>query len=385
MKLEDRLPEALARIADTTLIDRPGSFDPEAFTLADSTERATPLWRPLIGVAAVAVVGVGGLVAISATRDHVDAPAATPPPLTTTADASAAPQPGPVGALVPPADSSLHVVGAEVGSFAADSPSRWYATPIRSPEVAPYLRIGSYANDVPAGFDQGCELSDTAARDIVLDDGTIACFAAPGDRLGAVYLRRSPYSIVIEGSVGEVELITAANHVASTPDAPGFEILSAGLPPGVEQTGGGWGVSDFAAVSFEAADDPMVSTHWEDDTGRTIFAVVTTDDVAWLGNHRLGYDTVTDVTVRGAEGFLRTYADQPSYVGLVWHEGGLTYVYGGQGFTSDELLAEVELLHPATADEWDTIVAAVPEPDLVTEEAPATTVAVTASVDAPAD
>ncbi len=90
------------------------------------------------------------------------------------------------------------------------------------------------------------------------------------------------------------------------------------------------GASDSAAVGSEAATDPMASTHWEDDTGRTLVSVVTIDDASLLPNHRPGFDTVTDVTVCGVTGFLRAFTDETRYVGLVWHDSGFTYTFGSQ-------------------------------------------------------
>ncbi len=95
---------------------------------------------------------------------------------------------------------------------------------------------------------------------------------------------------------------------------------------------------------------------------------------------RLGFESVTDITVRGVPAFIRTLDDQPDYRGVVWHENGITFQVGSQRLSESELLDLVEQMRPATQSEWVASVAAIPAPETMTDESPATTITVAITV-----
>ncbi|MBI5090765.1 MAG: hypothetical protein HZB15_18400 [Actinobacteria bacterium] len=116
-------------------------------------------------------------------------------------------------------------------------------------------------------------------------------------------------------------------------------------------------VSDFAGASVAATSSPMIHVNWKDADGRSVFYVATVDQAEFVENLRLGFASVSDVTVHGAPGFIRTIEGEPTYRGVVWHESGLTYQVGSQQLTTDELLALVEQMRAATSSEWAAMVA----------------------------
>ncbi len=375
MKLEDRLPEALSRIADSTPVKEAVVFDPTAITIGPEVDRSRPSLR-VMATAAAAVVAIVGL-AIVASRPGRDGEAESPPSLPNPPAPTMAlsePGPGPLGAMVLPAATGMEVEFAQEGSLANGALFRWYATDQARPETGPYLRLFSYQNDVPAGQSLGCALAADETRNVVLGDGTLACFEVRGasDPSGRIALDRSPYSIIVEGNVSDDELLNAAEHVVQSAGGIGFEISDDGLPAGAALTGTGRGVSDFATTGLPTPNHSMVQVTWVDSAGRSIFYVATTDDTTSTLNLRLGFESVTDITVRGLPGFIRTLEGQPSYRGVVWRENDVTYQVGSQQLTESQLLDLVEQMRPATQSEWASVVAAEPASD-TTDTAPAAT------------
>jgi hypothetical protein len=389
VKLEDRLPDALERIADSTPINDPGAFVPDVMTLMSDLESSRPSHRLLAAAAAVVVVGVAGIVVVAnrpdtnGASDTPESPSSSIVPNTASAsEPSALAEPGPAGSMVLPQTTGMSVSFAEEGSLVGDSSMRWYATGQAQPETGRYLRLFSYQNGVPAGESLGCDVAVSVTRGGVPVPSDVDCYEArdASDPFGRVALDRSPYSIIIEGNVTDDELLTAALHVVPSVNGAGFEISEAGLPTGVTRTGTGWNVSDFAATGVDAADDSIIQVNWADVTGRSIFYVATTDDAAFTSNLRLGFESVTDITVRGVPAFIRTLDDQPDYRGVVWHENGITFQVGSQRLSESELLNLVEQLRPATQSEWVASLAATPAPETMTDEFPATTIAVAITV-----
>lgn len=285
-----------------------------------------------------------------------------------------APGAGPLGAMVLPEATGMTVEFVEEGSFAGDSLTRSYTTSRALPETEPYLRIFSYQNDVPADQSFGCVLAADETRDVVLGDGTSACLEVRGgsDPFGRIALDRSPYSVVIEGNVSDDELLNAAEHLVASEDGTSFEISAAGLPSGVTLTGISRGVSDFATTGVHTSNDSMVQVNWINAAGHSIFYVATTDDAAFTPSLRLGFESVTDTTVRGVPAFIRTLEAQPRYLGVVWRENDVTYQVGSQQLTESQLLDLVEQMRPATNSEWATIIAAAQQPSETTDTGPAT-------------
>lgn len=380
MKIEDRLPEALDRIARATPVNEYPRFDAGRPVSTTTNSRS----RVLVAAAAIVVVGVAGLVAVT-NRDGDSPVTEQPPTNATNTIASAIPTPsgapaetaGPPGAMTLSATTRMSVEHVQQGRLRGDNPTRWYATNSVTPEAGAYLRVASSPNDVPAGSDPTCMLAATETTSVTLNDGSYACLEVrdPDVLMGRIAVDRGPEVIRIEGAATDAELLVAANHLVAEPTGAGYEIAPAGLPGQVELTGTGWLVSDFAATSFDAGDDKMIQVNWISETGASMFYVATTDAATWLPNLRLGYDTVADLTVRGVPAFTRTLPDQPNYLGLVWHENGITYQVGSQQLTQHELLELVEQMQPATASEWTALNETAARN--LTEEAPDVTTAET--------
>ncbi|MCU1387635.1 MAG: hypothetical protein JWL72_973 [Ilumatobacteraceae bacterium] len=300
----------------------------------------------------------------------VDAAASTAP----TVESSTTDAPGPAGAMVLPESSGFTLAGASNEFEANTDPIRYYASSQPQPENGPYLVVYTLRNAGAANTGGGCDLSSESQT--TLADGTTGCLQTRNGSVGfgRLTVRRSPDTILIEGNATDAQLLDAANHVVPSDSGPADEVATAGLPAGVTQTGVGWTVSDFATTSLDVTVDPIVLMNWSTPDGRLLFLAAAREDQAWLLNHRLDHKTIIDVTTRDTAGFIRTIAGQPNYLGLVWHENGITYQVGSQGLTQTELLALVEQMRPATAAEWSAMSSGPTLPDSTTTEV-ATTIA----------
>ncbi|WP_040494629.1 hypothetical protein [Ilumatobacter nonamiensis] len=381
MKLEDRLPTALDNIANTPPVPDAGEFDPHQTVTAHPLQEQRGSKRLLAAAAAVAAIGVGGLVIASnqSTPDPVadsqpvaQPPAPTFPPVT-------APAPGPDGALLLPPTASLRPMSIEQGALAGTAPVAWYGTPVSRPETGTYLRVqavdlGPAPDNVPQ-----C-VSDRTTATATLADGATACLEqrdASADPTGIIERRLGGYVVIIDGNASDDQLIAAAENLTPGPSAGSFTIEAAGLPEGLELIATGFGVSDFAYVAdTDANDDDMISTIYVDDQSKSIFYLATRSDPDSLAIHRLGFASVADKTVRGQPGIFRTLENEPSYLGLVWHENGFTYQLGSQHLTQPELLDIVDQLTVATQADWDTATASVPDVDQMETEPASTTIVI---------
>lgn len=338
--------------------------------LADRRSTSSRRARWLTAVAAAsALVLMGGLLLV-AQRDDTGGSLTEPAPTQSTPPPLA--EPGPPGALVLPDGLGMSVTTvtfAEDGSLVGDVPIRWYATSQPRSETGPYLRVLSIEQEVSDGPRFDCEGFGRATREQLLDDDTTACLELrdDSDPLGRIFVARTPTLVVIEGQVTDDELVTAANKVAPASYGPGFEVVDAGLPDDVSLTGIGWNVSDFAASSLDDAYGPMINARWTDDDERSMFYLATRGSI--MSNLRLGYQTITDITVRGEPGFVRTLANDPNFVGVVWRENDMTYQVGSQRLGEDRLLDLIEQLHLATHDDWE---AATSEAEAATNATSAT-------------
>ena len=381
MKLEDRLPTALGNLANTPPVPDVGEFDPHQTVTARPLQEQRGSKRLLAAAAAVAAIGVGGLVIASnrSTPDPVadsqpvpQTPAPTLPPVT-------APAPGPDGALLLPPTATLQPVLIEQGALAGTAPVAWYGTPVSQPETDTYLRVqavdlGQAPDSVPQ-----C-VSDQTTVTSTLADGATACLEerdASADPTGTIERRVGAYVVIIDGRASDDQLIAAAENLTPGPSAGSFRIEAAGRPEGVELIATGVGVSDFAYVpDTDANDDDMISTIYVDDQSKSVFYLATRSDPETLAVHRLGFASVSDTTVRGQPGFFRTLENEPSYLGLVWHENGFTYQLGSQQLTQPELLDIVDQLKVATLADWVTATASVADVQQMETEPASTTIVV---------
>jgi hypothetical protein len=326
----------------------PGPFDPELTTLRLGPSRIGSSRRAIALAAAAVLLVVAGATTVALRRTS----------------GSAASDPGlvPVGAMALPESTGLHVRWAGQTLPAVSSRLGWYATAGEHPELRTYLRIVTFENSVPEATLLTCPLAE-AARDVTLPDGSPACLAErpSSEAFGRIFVDQSPFAVIIEGTVDDDALIDAAEHLELDPVSGwGRFIGAAGLPPGVVETGRGWTVSDFASTATDVTTQPMVQINWGDAGGRSVFYVATADGPDFVTNLRLRHETITDVSVRGTAGFLRTIRGDSGYLGVVWREHGVTYQVGSQQLTESELLGLVEELRPATPDEWAAMVAVEP-------------------------
>ena len=80
MKLHDRLPDALERIASSITVDDPGPFDPTAVPVLDEPP---PSHRPMFVLAAAAAIAIAGVGAIAIFTDRSETPASSNAPVST--------------------------------------------------------------------------------------------------------------------------------------------------------------------------------------------------------------------------------------------------------------------------------------------------------------
>jgi hypothetical protein len=224
--------------------------------------------------------------------------ARTPAPPSFTLPADSVAEPGLDGALVLSDATGMRPQVIEQGALAGDALISWYATSAAQPETSTYLRIMA-SNLEPTGV-----IQTTVGR----------------------------YVVTIDGNATDEQLLAAAQNLEPGQLPGRFEVDVAGLPPGVGPIGTGFAVSDFATTDGAQDNDDMIKTIFVDDERRSIFYLATRSNSASLNTHRLGFDSVTDTTVRDQPGFIRTLENQPNYLGLVWQEdgtGGITAVPGG--------------------------------------------------------
>jgi hypothetical protein len=304
--------------------------------------------------------------------------AATSLPTSTSMPASNSPgstepthvQAGPPVPLVLPASSGMTLDQIHQGALGLSDPIRWYATDPAAPEDGPYLRVVSATQPVPAGSRLGCMIEDPMAPDATradtLPDGTPVCLAVrePTGSYGRIAVDRSPVSIIVEGNATDEQLLAAAANLVPSPTG-GFEIGPGGRPAAMTEIGTGLGVSDFATVSLAASQQSMIQIGWSGASGGSLFYVATQDDPASISTMRLNYTTITDTTIRGEPGFLRTIENQPTYLGAVWQERATTYQVGSQGLTEEQLRQLLDELHVPTNTEWSDLLASTPPPPTV--------------------
>lgn len=310
----------------------------------------------LYAVAAAAVLVIAGVIA-AVGRDADIEPAAG-----TEAESL------PAGAMVLPQSSGMNVTQIRTGAIAGDVAIRWYATEGARPESRTFLLMMTVPQQWSGEGPSACEMALSETREEMLDSGTSACLEVrdTSDPFGTISVRRPSAEVIITGRATDEELLAAAAAVIEATVGPGYEIAAPGLPPDVALTGIGWNVSDFATVSVDDTAGPLLQVGWEAADGTSMFYVASRGD--FMANNRIGFNsitaTITDITVRGQPGFMRTLADQPNYVGVVWRENDMTYQVGSQGLGTERLLALIEQLRPATRDEWETIEVAGPRLDL---------------------
>ena len=331
-----------------------------------------------VAAAAVLVIGVGAVIAVQRTqsRSTDDVPVTQPsgdeaadrapggmmlldplPAALSDADVSAFPGPPPVAVPVAPEQGWIR---------------RWYTTTMERPELAPHLDVSSVsaAHQIPPpNVDEATVVTVQGVDGWLYDD-----LSGPGR---SVSFHDGQTMFVLTGyQLSDDELLVAAeNAVAADDGGVGAVIDSAALPPGlVERAVGTVFEKDFLPLEIQRHESPTI--RWDTDDV-SVWLKTVTEDPALVPLHRLGFDTVTDTTVRDHPAFVTSIAEQPSYVGVTWSENGITYLLGSNGLDQDSVVGYAHLLRPATRAEWDSLISS---PEAPLDDAPDPTVAPRPSV-----
>lgn len=372
--LRDRLPELLDELAESIPIDDTDSdFDPYRVRVVTVPhDRRRPVVA-VLGAAAASMLLVGGLV-VAANRSEPPGPAA---PITTQPVEPAEPSPAapgvvdptdmldnPGGALTfdsPPTGFTL--THAQADRFADDEweiRTRFYTADPERPDTAATFAVTTMPADAFS--------TDIPSDATVVTVGTIEASLYDDPHTGhrtLTYQSGDQLYTITGYQVTDDEIITVALHTG--PAGPGYDDFGAvvdpdGLPAGVEEvhTGGSWFEQWF--ISQNTLTYPIAMVHWESDTA-SLWTISLFQNPRWFPLTLIGWDTITDTTVRGEPAFIVTTASDPEFLGVHWI-GGNTHMVGSRGLDESELIELVEQLRPATDTEWDDMVA--------TSEAPVT-------------
>lgn len=360
--LRDRLPESLDRIAATTPVPDADVFDPDKMTLVDSE---TPRRRyGVAAAAAVAILGVGGLIVI-AQRDvdgDFNAPAATPADAVTSAIGTTPSTPEPPAALVLPPNSGLDLTQAvrdrdasleHQGVPPEPAVMRWYVD--EASRDKEWIRVTLGQDDVPGG-PSGCMLVEDVTEVVSYDNGPDGCrVSAEASATGLTRVQRfvDGASVIVTGTAADAQLAAASAALVRDPTV-GFGLAPEALPAGFAEAGVGQGLSDFAIRELD--DDPVLSQYYEGPNGKSLFLVAVQEDESFFRMQRMDEGTMTDITVAGEPALLRTSPGDPVYRGVVFRRDGRTYTVGSRGLTDTELIDLVERLEPVSATAWSAIV-----------------------------
>ena len=141
------------------------------------------------------------------------------------------------------------------------------------------------------------------------------------------------------------------------------------LPADVSEIAAGVRDEGVWLTGRDAQQRPTGRASWTDGGQRAFTYRTTLDTGADLVASRIGFDDVTDIVIDGHPGYHATVDDFDT---IVWSDGGVTVMLGGNGLTADELLTVAESLHQSTQQEWQNLVASMPQSSS-NDAAPATT------------
>lgn len=363
---EARLRAGLDQLAADTPVRSPGQFDPDALPLTTLTtpDVASPRrMAPVLAAAAVAAVTVAGLVAVAARGDQSDTtlrPAATAPPVASSLPAPTAAEPmAPDGAMIPgalpaPLADATISAGGYLSSFTPPEPDsdairRWYTSTLTLPETAAWIALDSFPADRMAPDMVGpVEQAEV--------QGTVAELYEPrrfGDRAVTVTLDGTTY-LLSGANLTDADLLQAAEYVRLADEGYGAVIDAEGLTNGLTERAAG-GVFESWFLSRSSFETPILSLR-VDGTDAAAWMMALHQDVEEHHLHRLGFSSVTDITVHGQPAFLTTLDTQANYRGVTWHEDGVTYLLGSNDLADDEVIELADGLRPATLAEWDQLV-----------------------------
>lgn len=332
-----------------------------------------------VAASAIVLAGTVGIWAVSANRAAEPSPSpadqpATEPPIESTLPTGAQGEavPAPDGALILD-QLPASLAGAEgrtyVGTAEASGPpfpantwvQRWYTTTMERPELEPHLKLASTSatqdpDEIPPS---GVDATPVTVRNVtgwLYDDQA-------GDGRVVAFIDDDTVFVLTGYRLDDDELLRAADHtiLADAGDL-GAVIVPGGLPAGLVERAVGI-LSERGFTPLTTLPHPQDSIRWfipradggpPSDGSPMLWLGWEIEDPALVPLHRLGYDTVTDATVRGLPAFVAT-TDGSDAVVIVWSENGSTYFLGAWGLDPDTALETANQLRPATDAEWNAL------------------------------
>jgi hypothetical protein len=265
----------------------------------------------------------------------------------------------------------MHLVHCDFGVREAgdDVVERIYATATSNPESGPAFILitldARYASpDIPNDADR------VNVRDV---DAFVYPGPIPSSRTVSIGPIDGTWYSITGYNVTRTELLTAATTAAPAPDGYGGTLDPAALPPGVTELAAGTRREAWF-MERSAQQHPIGQASWTGDhNDRTFWYTASHQAATFLPSGRIGFETVTDLTVQGHDGYQATTSDGFQTIG--WNDGNITVMLGATGLTADELRSIAETMHQANQTEWNAIVATMPSRPVDSPTAPATTTA----------
>jgi hypothetical protein len=355
-ELTDRLGHLLDELAQSTPIDDTDTeFEPQRLTAINfENAQRRPAVAALSVAAAAAVLLVGGLVVV-ANRSGQGGSAS---PIVTAPIDAAAPNSGPEDAVAPgamtfdslPAGFSLTSTNADVfADVDWDVKTRFYTADAESPDTAATFAVTTAPAGL-AGWDVPTDATTVTVQGL---EASIYDDPRTGGR-SLSYLLVDQLYMITGYRVTDAEIITVAANTG--PAGPGHDnygaiVDPAGLPAGVDEAyiGGSWFERWF--IGKNALTHPVPASHWDSETA-SLWIYSLQQNPRWLPLTRIGWTTITDITVHDQPAFIVTADTEPEFRGVNWIEGNITYLVGSRGLDDTQLLDLVQQLRPATTDEW---------------------------------
>lgn len=231
--------------------------------------------------------------------------------------------------------------------------SRLYVDDVAHPETATAIEVTTYPDTVGTPSTNGTGV----AVDVAGIEGTMTT-----DVLGrrVLVLRRDDrwFELTARG-VDDERLVAMAAATGLAAGGDSAVIGSTALLPEMVELAVGhrweaWFLPSNAGI------EPAPSAHWSD-SDRLLWYVGVIDESAATAQ-LVWANEIRSAEVRGQPATVFTFADDPGYRGATWTEGGRTYLVGSRALGTDELLAMLDSLRPATDPEWGAIATALRPP-----------------------
>ena len=263
----------------------------------------------------------------------------------------------------------MHLVRCEFGVRDAgdDVVERVYATATSNPESGPAVILTTldarYASpDIPNDADR------VTVRDV---EAFVYPGPIPSSRTVSIGPIDGTWFTLTGYNVTRTELLAAAATAAPAPDGYGGTLDPAALPSGVTELAAGTRPEAWF-IERSAQHHPIGRASWtDDDNERAFWYTASYQAATYLPSGRIGFETVTDLTVQGHDGYQATTSD--GFQTIAWSDGNITVMLGATGLTADELRSIAETMRQADQTEWNAIVATMPSAPVDPPTAPATT------------